>query len=51
VPLRVPKIFNLCRDPFEMMKSLEAFPPRQKPAAFNLDRVLEELTIGGVSSH
>jgi arylsulfatase len=80
VPLRVPKIFNLRRDPFErsddnsntywdwlldhafilipvqayvkkMMETLKAFPPRQKPASFNLDRVLEELTEGGVSSH
>jgi arylsulfatase A-like enzyme len=80
VSLRVPKIFNLRRDPFEradensntyydwlldhafvlvpiqayvkqMSESLRAFPPRQKPAAFNLDRVMDELTIGGVSSH
>jgi arylsulfatase len=80
VPLRVPKIFNLRRDPFEradensntywdwvldhafilvpvqayvreMMESLKSFPPRQKPAAVNLDRVMEELTVGGVSSH
>jgi arylsulfatase A-like enzyme len=80
VPLRIPKIFNLRRDPFEradessnvywdwlidhafilipvqayvkrMIESLSAFPPRQKPAAFNLDRVMEELTMGGVSSH
>lgn len=80
VALRIPKIFNLRRDPFEradedsntywdwmidhafilvpiqayvrgMMESFKAFPPRQKPASFNLDRVMEELTIGGVSSH
>jgi len=80
VPLRVPKIFNLRRDPFEradensntyydwlldhafilvpiqvyvrkLMETLRAFPPRQKPASFNLDRVMEELTVGGVSSH
>jgi arylsulfatase len=80
VSLRVPKIFNLRRDPFEradensntywdwlldhafilvpiqayvkqLMETLVAFPPRQKPASFNLDRVIEELTIGGVSSH
>jgi arylsulfatase len=80
VPLRVPKIFNLRRDPFEradensntyydwlldhafilvpiqayvgrLMETLVAFPPRQKPASFNLDRVMEELTMGGVSSH
>jgi arylsulfatase A-like enzyme len=80
VPLRVPKIFHLRRDPFEradensntyydwlldhafilvpvqayvksLMDTLVAFPPRQKPASFNLDRVMEELTVGGVSSH
>jgi arylsulfatase A-like enzyme len=80
VPLRVPKIFHLRRDPFEradensntywdwlldhafilvpiqayvktLMETLRAFPPRQKPASFNLDNVLDELTIGGVSSH
>ena len=80
VPLRVPKIFNLRRDPFEradensntywdwvldhafilmpmqgyvgqLIESFKAFPPRQKPASFNLDRVMEELTVGGVSSH
>src|SRR5271165_4710077 len=72
VPLRVPKIFNLRRDPFERadensntywdwvishayliygMQALVAgeieefkkFPPRQKPASFNLDAVLESL--------
>ncbi|MGO9533482.1 MAG: arylsulfatase [Syntrophobacteraceae bacterium] len=72
VPLRVPKLFNLRRDPFEradensntywdwffdhafllvpaqayvaqQIKSLKEFPPRQKPASFNLDRVLEQL--------
>ena len=72
VPLRVPKIFNLRRDPFERadensntyydwmishaylvygMQALVAqqidnfikFPPRQKPAAFNLDEVLRQL--------
>lgn len=80
VPLRIPKIFNLRRDPFEradensntywdwvidhafllvpaqayvaeMMESLKKFPPRQKPASFNLDRVLEQLTTGGIGSH
>jgi arylsulfatase len=80
VPLRVPKIFNLRRDPFEradensntywdwlmehafllvpaqawvrrMLESFQEHPPRQKPASFNLDRVLEQLTEGGVSSH
>ncbi len=72
VPLRVPKIFNLRRDPFEradensntyydwlishayllygaqalvarQIQSFRDFPPRQKPASFNLDRVLETL--------
>jgi arylsulfatase len=80
VPLRVPKIFNLRRDPFEradensnvywdwvldhafilvpvqayvkeLLQTLQTFPPRQKPASFNLDQVLDELTVGGVSSH
>jgi arylsulfatase len=72
VELRVPKIFNLRRDPFERadessntyydwlldhafllvpaqtyvaenLQSLREFPPRQKPASFNLDRVLATL--------
>jgi arylsulfatase len=72
VPLRLPKFFNLRRDPFEradensntywdwlishayliyglqavVAQEIEAFlkfPPRQKPAAFNLDRVMEKL--------
>ena len=72
VPLRIPKIFNLRRDPFEradensntywdwvlnhafqlvptqaivaqQIRSFKDFPPRQKPASFNLDRVLEQL--------
>ena len=80
VHLRLPKIFNLRRDPFEradatsntywdwalyhsfilvpiqayvktLMETLSAFPPRQKSASFNLDNVLDELTIGGVSLH
>ncbi len=73
VPLRVPKLFNLRRDPFEradensnsywewfldhafaiyamqaitaeQIQSFKEFPPRQKPASFNLDDVLEKLT-------
>ncbi|MCZ7525636.1 MAG: arylsulfatase [Acidimicrobiia bacterium] len=73
VPLRLPKIFNLRRDPFEradensnsywdwvvehvfilyaaqalaaeQLQTFRDFPPRQKPAAFNLDRVLEAVT-------
>ena len=78
VDLRLPKIFNLRRDPFERadensngywnwivehvfviypMQALAAeqiqsfieFPPRQKPAAFNLDAILEKMedTTGG----
>jgi arylsulfatase A-like enzyme len=72
VPLRVPKIFNLRRDPFEradensntywdwmishaylvygmqalvaqQIESFMMFPPRQKPASFNLDVVLRQL--------
>jgi arylsulfatase len=72
VPLRLPKVFNLRRDPFEradenangywnwmvahafvlypmqalaaeQIQSFRDYPPRQKPAAFNLDRVLEQM--------
>ncbi len=72
VPLRLPKIFNLRRDPFERAdensntywdwvlerafllvpaqayvaeaaQSFREFPPRQKPASFNLDTVLATL--------
>jgi arylsulfatase len=72
VPLRIPKMFHLRRDPFEradensntyydwmidhayllygtqalvaqQIQSFREFPPRQKPASFNLDRVLETL--------
>ena len=72
VELRVPKIFNLRRDPFEradessntywdwwfdhipamyvaqaltaeQIQSFKEFPPRQKPASFNLDAVLEKM--------
>ncbi len=72
IPLRVPKMFNLRRDPFEradensntywdwmishayLMYGMQAvvakqigafreFPPRQKPASFNLDAVLAQL--------
>jgi arylsulfatase len=70
VELRMPKIFNLRRDPFEradensnsyydwmlkhiymlypaaalfqqQIQTFKDFPPRQKPGAFNLDRILE----------
>jgi arylsulfatase len=72
VELRVPKIFNLRRDPFEradensntywdwildhaflmvpaqvyvgqQLQSLREFPPRQAPASFNMDHVLQTL--------
>jgi arylsulfatase A-like enzyme len=70
--MRVPKIFDLCADPFErgeesfkyndwfienlpfqyvapplLMKWLESFkefPPRQKPASFSIDQVMETMT-------
>jgi arylsulfatase len=80
VSLRLPKLFNLRRDPFEradessnvywdwvldhvpaiyaaqalttqQIQSFAEFPPRQKPASFNLDSVLEkmrEATDGGL---
>jgi arylsulfatase A-like enzyme len=80
VPLRVPKIFHLRRDPFEradensntyydwlidhafllvpaqtyvqsLAETFQMFPPRQKPGSFNLDRVMELLAEGGLSSH
>jgi len=72
VDLRLPKIFNLRRDPFEradenangywnwlldhayviypmqdlageQLQSFREFPPRQKPAAFNLDEVIDKM--------
>jgi arylsulfatase len=72
VKLRVPKLFNLRRDPFEradensntyydwmisnafaiylmqgvvasQMEGFVKFPPRQKPASFNLDAVMRDL--------
>jgi len=80
VPLRVPKIFNLRRDPFEraddnsntywdwvishtyLMYGMQAivaqqieeflkFPPRQKPASFNLDAVMRQLDDAGGGAH
>ena len=80
VSLRVPKIFNLRRDPFEradessntywdwvldhvpaiyaaqalaaqQIQTFLTFPPRQKPASFNLDSILEKMqaaTDGGL---
>ena len=73
MPLRVPLIENLRRDPYEratitsntyydwlldraflivpaqayVANFLATFPPRQKPASFSLDRVLEELHSAG----
>ncbi len=73
VPLRVPLIFNLRRDPYEraeitsntyydwvldrayllvpaqayvgkFLESFKEFPPRQKAASFNLEKVMEKLT-------
>jgi arylsulfatase len=72
VELRIPKLFNLRRDPFEradensntywdwmiskafvvyvaqavvaqQLQTFIEFPPRQKPAAFNLDNIMEKL--------
>lgn len=80
VPLRIPKIFHLRRDPFEradensntyydwlldhafllvpaqayvarMLESLKQYPPRQKPASFNLDRVMEQLSEPALTGH
>lgn len=81
VALRLPKLFNLRRDPFEradensntywdwlldhafvlyiaqrivaqQLQSFREFPPRQEPAAFNLDNVLEKLhDAGGGGMH
>jgi len=81
VKLRIPKIFNLRRDPFEradensnsyydwcishayiiylmqgvvsnQIENFVKFPPRQKPAAFNLDVVMRDLeAAGGGGSH
>ena len=80
VSLRLPKLFNLRRDPFEradesanvywdwvldhvpaiyaaqaltaeQIQSFKEFPPRQKPASFNLDSVMEKMqsaTDGGL---
>ena len=71
VVLRIPKVFNLRRDPFEradtdsnaynewwtrkgptamglgmievgaFLQTLQAYPPRQRPASFTIDRMLE----------
>jgi arylsulfatase len=76
VPLRVPLIFNLRRDPYEraeitsntyfdwlldrayllvpaqayvgkFLETFQEFPPRQKPASFSLDQVMEKLSPPG----
>lgn len=76
VPLHLPKLFNLRRDPFEradensnsywdwvmehisaiypaqalaaeQLQTFRDFPPRQEPAAFNLDRILESMQDAG----
>jgi arylsulfatase len=78
VPLRVPLIFNLRRDPYEranltsntyhdwqldrayllvpaqtyvgqFLSTFIEFPPRQEPASFSLDKVMEKLTSAGGS--
>jgi arylsulfatase A-like enzyme len=78
VPLRLPKMFNLRRDPFEkaditsntyydwlidrafllygaqayvgrFMATFKDYPPRQKPASFSLDQVMEQLKTSGAS--
>ncbi|HYP64191.1 MAG TPA: arylsulfatase, partial [Acidocella sp.] len=80
VKLRLPKMFNLRRDPFEradensntywdwifdhafllyemqalvaqQIQEFIAFPPRQKPASFNLDEVLRQLQDAGGGAH
>lgn len=81
VKLRVPKIFNLRRDPFEradensntywdwmishayliyamqalvagQIEEFKKFPPRQRPASFNLDAVMRQIQdAGGGGNH
>jgi arylsulfatase len=76
VPLRIPLLVNLRRDPYErgmitsntyddwfldraymlvpaqayvakFLKTFKDYPPRQKPASFSLDKVMEALSSGG----
>jgi len=76
IPLRVPLIFNMRRDPYEranltsntyydwmldrayllvpaqtyvgkFLETFKEFPPRQKPASFSLDQVMEKLQPSG----
>jgi arylsulfatase len=78
VPLRLPLIFNLRRDPYEranitsntyydwlldhafflvpaqayvgkFLATFKEYPPRQKPASFSLDQVMEKLQTAGGS--
>jgi arylsulfatase len=78
VKLRLPKIFNLRRDPFEraddnsntywdwfvnhaflipgmqglvahQIEGFKKYPPRQKPASFNLDAVMATISDGGAN--
>jgi arylsulfatase len=80
VHLRMPKMFNLRRDPFEradensntywefvishayliygmqmavaeQVENFKKFPPRQKPASFNLDAVMRQLQEAGSGAH
>jgi arylsulfatase len=80
VRLRIPKMFNLRRDPFEradessntyydwmishayllyamqavvasQIDNFKAYPPRQKPASFNLDAVMRQLDDAGGGAH
>ncbi len=80
VRLRIPKMFNLRRDPFEradessntyydwmishaylvyamqavvasQIENFKAYPPRQKPASFNLDAVMRQLDDAGGGAH
>ena len=80
VPLRMPKLFHLRRDPFEradenansywdwylehvfvlypmqalaaeQLQSFKDFPPRQEPASFNLDRIMEAMEDAGGGGH
>jgi arylsulfatase len=80
VPLRIPHMFNLRRDPFEralensntyfdwvmshafliyemqaivagQIEEFEQFPPRQKPASFNLKGVMEKLNAASTDHH
>jgi len=80
VPLRVPLIENLRRDPYErasitsntyydwlldrayllvpaqsyvgeFLATFEEFPPRQKPASFSLEQVMQALETGAMGAH